>query len=88
MHLKSIKTKLALAVCGCCFIIIGILVAHSTITSRKLALKSAQEHAVATAKDYAGQIKAEIEVALDAARTLAHTRSMENSRSMSTGFAR
>ena len=64
MRLKSIKAKLALAVCGCCFIIIGILVARTTVTSRKQAIESAQEHARAVARDYSGQVKAEIDADL------------------------
>ena len=71
MNLKSITTKLGLAVGACCLVIIGVLVGYTTIAARKQAIESAQENALEVAKDHAGHIKAEIEVAMNAARTLA-----------------
>ncbi len=72
MRIKSITTKLGLAVGACSFVIIGALVTYTTIQTRKQAMEAAQEHALAVASEHAGRIKAEIDVAMDAARTLAN----------------
>ena len=71
MGIKSIKTKLGLAVGACTFIIIGVLVVYNTISAKKQAINFATKQALAVADEHAGNIKAEIEVALNSARTLA-----------------
>ncbi|MFH1953024.1 MAG: GAF domain-containing protein, partial [Pseudomonadota bacterium] len=71
MNLKSITTKLGLAVGACSLITIVSLVAFTTIKARDRAMESAKQHALAVAKDKAGQLQVEIETALDTSRTLA-----------------
>jgi len=71
VELKSIKTKLGLAVGICIFIIIGVLTGSDTISERKQAIDSAFDNALRIANEHESHIKAEIEIALDSARTLA-----------------
>ncbi|MHC4212381.1 MAG: GAF domain-containing protein [Planctomycetota bacterium] len=71
MKIKSIKTKLSLAVGICSFVTLAIVVISLGIESRKHALESAKEYTKESASEYAANIKSQIEVGLDAARTLA-----------------
>ena len=71
MKFRSIKTKLSVAVGICSIVIIFALVAYTSIETRKDAITVAKEHGKGVAGDYAGHIKAELEVAMDTARTLA-----------------
>ncbi|KAF5052300.1 Methyl-accepting chemotaxis protein McpU [anaerobic digester metagenome] len=66
----SIRTKLALLVGGGIFIIAGILIALSTVTSLRNAEKSAIINARSIGFEMAAQFKSEMEEAIAAARTM------------------
>lgn len=69
----SIRTKLGLVVGISTFIISSILVIYTVKSTRDYAIRSAQENAMSIAKDYAAQVKADIEKALTSANILAQT---------------
>ena len=80
MKLKSIQVKIALWGGVCLLITAAIIVVFSAVTMRgtatavrENALSTAEELAVAVAKDRAAFTRAELEVAMDAARGLAQT---------------
>ncbi|MBW8034905.1 MAG: response regulator [Planctomycetes bacterium] len=73
MRFKSIKTRLVFTIGFCFLVIILALTIYSGDTLRRESVGSAKENALSFAHDFSGHIKAEIEVALDAARTLAQT---------------
>ncbi len=56
----------------CFFVIVCTLITYSSLSIRNQAIAGTKEQALAITRDFSGNIKAEIEVALDAARTLAH----------------
>ncbi|NOQ26464.1 MAG: HAMP domain-containing protein [Bacteroidales bacterium] len=68
----SIKMKLGLVVGMGIFITIATLVTYSSFSTRKQLIKDAEEFAVAEAKNYAGNVKAQIEIALNTSRELSH----------------
>ena len=70
---RSIKQKLGLLVGVGIILIAGILIAYTSINSRKSAITNAKKIAVEAAKDYAGQVKVELEKGLNDARTLAQS---------------
>lgn len=69
----SIRTKLGLVVGICTFIVSSILVIYTVKSTREYAIRSAEENAMSIAKDYAAQVKADIEKALTSANILAQT---------------
>lgn len=72
-QIKTLQAKLALVV-GLIFIIVGgSIIAYSTITSQKTAIQSAKDNTLINAGNEGGKIDATIEVAMDAARTLAQS---------------
>lgn len=73
MEFRSIKTKLAIATGICFFVIVSTLVTYSSVSIRNRAIADAKEQAMQSARSFSSQIEAEMEVALDTARTLAHT---------------
>jgi methyl-accepting chemotaxis protein len=80
MRLKSLQMKIALWAGLCLLITAVIIVTYAAITmrikatrNREDAVKNAQNYAVSIAKQHANQVQAELENALDAARTLAQT---------------
>ncbi|MBD3308867.1 HAMP domain-containing protein [candidate division KSB3 bacterium] len=80
MKLKRLQTKIALWAGICLVITAVIIVAYASITMKTKAeinhrevTKTAREYAVSIAREYANHIRVELEVALDAARTLAQT---------------
>ena len=73
MEFRSIKTKLAIATGICFFVIVSSLITYSTISIRNLVIEDAKEQAMQSARNFSSQIEAEMEVALDTARTLAYT---------------
>ena len=72
-NFTSLKLKLGLVIGISTVLITTILIAYTTKSARDEAIKAARENAMATAHDYAGQIKAEIEDGLTASRVLAQT---------------
>ncbi|MBF0118306.1 MAG: response regulator [Desulfobacterales bacterium] len=71
MFFTSLKMKLGLAISISGFFIIISLIAYTTLTARSNALDSALKQAVSVAREYAGRIKAEMEVPMNSAKTLA-----------------
>ncbi|AHM63267.1 histidine kinase hamp region domain protein [Flammeovirgaceae bacterium 311] len=67
------RSKLGLVIGLCTFITSCILIIYTTTSARNQAIKAAHESGTAIARDYAGQVKAEIEKGLTSARTLAQT---------------
>ena len=66
-----ISTKITLWA-GICLIVVTVtIIAYSTISMQKESIKQAKENVINIAKEKALIVKAEIEIALDAARTLA-----------------
>lgn len=72
-NLTSMRSKLGLVIGISTFLIASILIAYTTIIARDHAIRAARENAMAVAKDYAGQVQADMEKALTSARTLAQT---------------
>jgi methyl-accepting chemotaxis protein len=70
---RSLKVKLLTVIGFGTFCIIGILIAYNTKIAHDEAMATAVKHAEANANDYAGQVDAEIEKALNSAHDLAHT---------------
>ncbi len=70
-NLKSIQIKITLWAGLCLFLAAAVIIAYSAIELRNAAIDAAKDEALAIAKYESREIKAEIEVALDAARTLA-----------------
>ncbi|MEW5961316.1 MAG: HAMP domain-containing protein, partial [Chloroflexota bacterium] len=70
-YLRSIQMKIALWTGLCLLLAAAVLIAYAAVAIRNTAIDAAEEQGVAVAKSEAAAIKAEIEVALDAARTLA-----------------
>jgi len=82
MRLKSLRTKIALWAGICLIITSAIIVIYSANamiarakTARENAIKHAKEYAGTLSREYANHIRAELEVALDTARTLAYAMS-------------
>lgn len=80
MKLKRLQTKIALWAGICLLVTAAFIVTYAAITmktkaevNRQEAIKTAQEYAGSVAREHANHIQAELEVALDAARTLAQT---------------
>ncbi len=71
-QIKSIQFKITLWSGICLFLLAAILVGYAGATSRLQGIQLATEKAAAMAESEAAVIMAEIDVALDAARTLAH----------------
>ena len=71
LRLKSIQVKITLWAGLCLLIASTLFTGHAATTLRSAAIAAAEEQALAVAQAEAGKIKAEIEVALDAARALA-----------------
>ena len=71
MKFRSIKTKLITAVGLCFLVIMTALVGYANYKLRENSIKAAKENVMETAHDISGHIKAEIDTALDASRTLA-----------------
>lgn len=73
MRFKSIKTRLVFTIGICFLVIILALTIYSGDALRRNSIESAKAHALTSAHDLSGHIEAEIEVALNTARTLAQT---------------
>ncbi|HQI85646.1 MAG TPA: methyl-accepting chemotaxis protein [Anaerolineae bacterium] len=71
MKLKSIQLKIALWAGLCLFLAAGIIITYAAVSLNATATAAAEEQAIALAESHAGDVKARIEVGLDAARTLA-----------------
>lgn len=69
----SLRAKLGLVIGLSTFAITSILILYTTNSARDEAIKAARENAMATARDYAGQVKAEVEEGLNASRIMAQT---------------
>ncbi len=69
--LKSLQAKLSLWIGLTLVVVSGSLIAFALVTSHQAAVTSADENVRANARLTSTQIKAQVEVALDAARTLA-----------------
>lgn len=69
----SLRFKLGLVIGLSTFLASGMLITYTTTTAREQAIKAAHESSSAVARDYAGQVKAEIEKGLTSARTMAQT---------------
>lgn len=66
-----LRRKLLLVIGVCTLLIIGSIIAYNTITARTQALTYSRGHVLSLARDYASQIKGEVEEALNASRNLA-----------------
>ncbi|MDM8515168.1 methyl-accepting chemotaxis protein [Desulfobacterales bacterium HSG16] len=83
MKQKSIQIKITFWAGICMVLSCGLIIAYSAVTmkinavqTRNKAIKDAKHFAGAVAGEYANHIKTELEVAIDAARTLAQTLSV------------
>lgn len=72
-NLSSLRSKLGLVIGIFTFLTSSILIIYTTTSAREQAIKAANETGTALAREYAGQVRAEIEQGVTAARTLAHT---------------
>ncbi len=80
MKLNSLKIRIALWTGLCLVLTSALIITYSAVSmkhraeiTRETAVADAQKYAQALAREYSYYIKAEVEVALDTARTLAHT---------------
>ncbi len=73
MPFRSIKTKLAIATGVCFLVIVSTLITYSSISIRNHAVEDAKSQAMNSVRKFSSQIQAEIERALNTARTLADT---------------
>ncbi|MEJ5308311.1 MAG: methyl-accepting chemotaxis protein [Anaerolineae bacterium] len=71
MKIKSIQLKIALWAGLCLFLAGGVIITYAAVSLNTTASDAADKQAVAMAESQAGIIKAQLEVGLDAARTLA-----------------
>jgi methyl-accepting chemotaxis protein len=72
LKLKSIQWKIILWTGMCMLVAVASIEAFSVMRLREMSVQTAQNQAIAEAKSAAGSINSQIEVALDAARTLSH----------------
>jgi methyl-accepting chemotaxis protein len=70
-NFSSMRYKLGLVIGISTFLISTILIAYTTKSARDQAVKAARENAMAIAKDFAGQVKADIEKGVTSSNTLA-----------------
>jgi methyl-accepting chemotaxis protein len=68
---RSLKFKLGLALSVSTFLVVITLIVFSVQASKNQAIISAKENAHSIAKDYAGQVRTEMEQGLNAARVMA-----------------
>ncbi|HMQ56631.1 MAG TPA: methyl-accepting chemotaxis protein, partial [Anaerolineae bacterium] len=71
--LRSIQTKIIVWAGTCLLLTITLLVAYAAISLRTTAINAAESSALAVSQEDADKIRSEIALALDAARTLAHS---------------
>lgn len=71
LQLKSIQLKITLWAGVCLFLAAAIIIAYAAVSLRSAATREAEDQAVALAEADAATIKAPLETALDASRTLA-----------------
>jgi methyl-accepting chemotaxis protein len=71
-QLKSIQWKIILWTGLCMLVAVASVGTFSAVRLREMSIQAAQDQAIAEARSAAGVIDSEIEVALDAARTLSH----------------
>jgi len=69
--IKSIQLKIALWAGICLFLAAAIIIGYAALSLNTTASKAAEAEAMATAQSYASMIGAELEVPMDAVRTLA-----------------
>jgi len=70
---RSIKQKLGLTVGIGIILISGILIAYTSTKTKQKSIRDAESIAVEAARNYAGQVKSELEVALNESRALAQS---------------
>ena len=88
IRLKSIQVKIAFWA-GCCLLLAAaVIIAYTAISIYSTTITMAEEEGVALAQMQANRIDAEIEVALDAARTLAQTLSALKNRTTPIALSR
>ncbi|MBU4261359.1 MAG: response regulator [Proteobacteria bacterium] len=68
---KTIQLKIAFWASVCLMVNGIVIVAYAVVIARSSSIQAANEHALSEARTQAGIVKAEIEVSLDATRTLA-----------------
>ena len=73
IRFKSIQLKITLWTGICLLLAAAIIIAYAATSLRNTAIRTAEEQAVIVARSEAEVIKAEVDVALSAARTLAQT---------------
>ena len=82
LQIKSIQMKIALWAGACLLMLALVLTGYGVWRLRTQAMNNAQESAIALAKAEAAQIQAEVELALDAARTMAQALSAVKSQDL------
>ena len=70
---RSLQAKLILGLGLCMLIVGGVIIAYAAITTLNSSVESAKQNALAEAENHANFVKAQIEVPLDAARTLSQS---------------
>jgi methyl-accepting chemotaxis protein len=69
----SLKTRMLISICSIAFIAFAVTITFVSIRASNMAKTEAMDKAEHMAYRYSGVVKAEIELALDASRTLAQT---------------
>jgi methyl-accepting chemotaxis protein len=73
LPLRSIQIKIAFWAGLCLLVAAGIIITYAALSLRNTAIEAARERAIALAESRSAFIDAELEIPLDAARTLAQT---------------
>ena len=68
----NVKTKILLSICSLAFFAFSITITFITVKTRNMDKIEAEDKVLQMAYRYSGIVKAELEVAMDAARTTAH----------------
>ena len=71
MRMKSVQMRIVLGAALCLLLVAGAITGYSAITANQTAVNNAESQVMATAREQAAIVDAELEVAMDAARTLA-----------------
>ncbi len=72
-NIRSLQLKIALLVGGILLAVLAVLVSYAAVSLRRTSEQAVQDRVMAVAQSEARAIKAEVEMALDAARTMAQT---------------
>ncbi len=83
-----LRRKLLLVIGASALLIVGAIIVYNTLRMREQSMRYSQDHVTALARDYASQIKGEIEKALNVSRDLAFALSAAKDPALQVPFTR